>query len=58
MTALRCTCGGDVHRPIPHRCPHCGARIRGVRRRLPWGLLLVPLMFAALLAFVYWYLSP
>lgn len=58
MSVLRCACGGAIERPIPLRCPHCGARIRGVRKRLPLGLLLVPLMFVVLIVFVYWYLMP
>jgi hypothetical protein len=58
MPVLRCACGGVVERPIPVRCPHCGARIQGVRKRVPLALLLIPLMFAALMAFAYLWLGP
>jgi len=52
-----CQCGGEIARPIPMRCPHCGAVIVGMR--LPWWkvaspLLGVALMFAALLLYVWW----
>ena len=31
-TRLQCPCGGVIQPPVPERCPHCGARIGGVRR--------------------------
>jgi hypothetical protein len=55
---LVCECGGEIGRPLPLHCPHCGARLVGVRRR--WSSILVPIlaiggMFAALVAFVWWW---
>ncbi|MCA9267993.1 MAG: hypothetical protein KDA41_05955 [Planctomycetales bacterium] len=52
-----CACGGELRRPVPSHCPHCGARIAAVRRRmwpLVWPLLLIAGMFAALLAYLAW----
>ena len=57
---ITCECGGVLTRPIPETCPHCGARIVAVKRRL-WPrilpLAIVALMFAALIAFVCWLAS-
>lgn len=48
-----CQCGGELQRPIPPSCPHCGHRIVEVRRRiLP---TLIPVLTIALL-FVLMYL--
>jgi hypothetical protein len=54
---LTCDCGGELPRPLPRICPHCGGQIVGVRRRwwaLALPLLLVLSMFASLAAFVWW----
>ncbi len=52
-----CACGGELSRPIPKCCPHCGADIVAVRRRW-WPLVLpavlVVLMFAALAVYLWW----
>jgi hypothetical protein len=57
---ITCECGGVLTRPIPETCPHCGARIVAVKRRM-WPrilpLVMVALMFAALIAFVCWLAS-
>jgi len=48
---LVCECGGEITRPIPARCPHCGAVLTGVRRALTPAilrLLLIAAMFAVL----------
>ena len=55
-----CECGGELPRPMPHVCPHCGAVISSVRRRV--GPLIVQLIivittFAVLIAFLAWLLS-
>lgn len=55
-----CACGGQLSRPLPPVCPHCGAVITGVRRRaVPAvaGLLLVLAMFGLLLLFAWWMLA-
>ena len=58
MTRYVCQCGGviEADRPPP-KCPHCGARIGRVRTRGRWlpGVV-IGLLFAALLAFVFWLL--
>lgn len=41
-TRLVCQCGGEVPRPLPPNCPHCGRIITGVRR--PRGAWLWPLV--------------
>ncbi len=55
-----CQCGGELRRPIPKKCPHCGAQITAIKRRgLPSFLpvVIVILMFAAMLAYLYWLVS-
>jgi len=48
---MTCECGGQIDRPIPSHCPHCGARIVGVRRT--WlSLLLPPLIVVDMFASV------
>ena len=55
-----CDCGGELSRPLPKICPHCGDEIVAVRRRL-WPVVLpvfiVGAMFASLAAFVWWLTS-
>jgi hypothetical protein len=57
---LMCECGGLLSRPLPDNCPHCGARIVGVRRRL-WTMVLplvvVVAMFSGLIWFFFWLLK-
>jgi len=57
---IECDCGGELMRPLPTVCPHCGARIIAIRRRR-WPLLVAFLiigsMFAALIAYLRWILS-
>lgn len=56
MRRLVCQCGGRIVGPVPSHCPHCGARIAGVRRRLDLaGPLVVAAMFLALVAFLVWF---
>ncbi len=54
---LVCECGGQLDRPIPKACPHCGAILAGVKVRI-WpavlGLLLILAMFAVLVGFAIW----
>ena len=55
-----CACGGELRRPLPVHCPHCGAQISGVRRplwSLVWPLLAIMLMFAAIIAYLWWLLG-
>jgi hypothetical protein len=50
---ITCECGGEIERPIPPHCPHCGAQIVGVRRSTGGWLLAVLVIggvFAALVA--------
>lgn len=52
-----CGCGGRLSRPLPKVCPHCGAKIVGVRRRiwpLVWPAAVIVLLFAALAALLWW----
>lgn len=36
-TRMVCQCGGEVPRPLPSHCPHCGRLITTVRAsRLAW----------------------
>jgi len=56
-----CDCGGELPRPLPRVCPHCGGHIVRVRRR--WWTIALPLLiivaiFAALVTFVAWMTSP
>lgn len=54
---ITCGCGGDLSRPLPKVCPHCGAEIEGVRYRLwprIYPLLIIALMFVGLVAYVVW----
>jgi hypothetical protein len=58
MRRLTCSCGGEVSRPLPRHCPHCGKRITRVRRRIDWlGPLIVVLLFAAIVALLVWLTS-
>ena len=55
MRRLTCACGGEVPRPLPTNCPHCGRRITRVRRKADWiGPLVVVLLFAALIVLLIW----
>jgi len=53
-----CQCGGELPRPLPAKCPHCGAVLGRVRRSL-WSQLYPPLivagLFTAVVAFVVWW---
>ena len=52
---IHCDCGGELARPVPSRCPHCGRVIAGVRRRRRSALLplvAVSLLFAMLVAYL------
>ena len=54
-TKIVCQCGGEIGRPVPTHCPHCGARIVGFRTSLISTLippLVVGVLFAALVAVV------
>ncbi|HUG68830.1 MAG TPA: hypothetical protein VMM76_13870 [Pirellulaceae bacterium] len=54
-----CECGGELPRPLPHVCPHCGAVISSVRRSatpLIVQLIVVTATFAALVGFLAWLL--
>lgn len=55
-----CECGGELPRPLPHACPHCGAVISSVRQsRSPFirQLLIILATFAALVGFLMWLLT-
>ena len=57
---ITCQCGGSLTRPLPEKCPHCGARIVGVRRSiwpLVWPVLVIILMFAALAGLLWWWVG-
>jgi hypothetical protein len=55
MRRLTCSCGGELSRPLPIHCPHCGKRITRVRRRTDWlGALIVLLLFAAVVLLLIW----
>jgi hypothetical protein len=55
MRRFHCTCGGVISGPLPRRCPHCGARITGVRRKIDWlGPAIVVLLFAAVVLLAFW----
>jgi len=60
LEKLVCQCGGEIKRPIPKKCPHCGAQITGVKQRL-WPLILpvlaILLMIAALIGFVWFWVN-
>ena len=51
-----CDCGGEITRPIPSNCPHCGAQIVGTRKSV-WSwlqpVLIVGALFVALIAGLY-----
>jgi hypothetical protein len=54
---IRCGCGGQLHRPLPRECPHCGRRIVQVRRK--WWSAILPILavlflFAVLVAYLFW----
>ena len=56
---IACDCGGELPRPMPIRCPHCGRPIVAIRRRrwpLAMAVLIIGLIFAALLAYLRWLL--
>lgn len=52
-----CDCGGRLNRPIPPKCPHCGATIGAIRQNY-WPLavaaLVIGSLFAVLVGFVWW----
>ncbi len=55
-----CECGGELPRPMPHVCPHCGAVISSVRRSFApmiLQIIIAIVAFAALIAFLMWLLS-
>lgn len=55
-TRLICDCGGEVPRPLPPNCPHCGRIIKAVRRpplAFLWPALVIGGMFGLLLVGVY-----
>lgn len=55
-----CSCGGELRRPLPVHCPHCGAAIVGVRRPLwsiVWPLATILLMFAVIIGYLWWLLG-
>jgi hypothetical protein len=57
---LVCACGGEVPRPLPPSCPHCGKPISGVRRpvwSLVWPLAVIILLFAVLVGYLWWLLG-
>ena len=55
MRRLTCSCGGELSRPLPTHCPHCGKRITRVRRKTDWlGPLIVALLFAAVVLLLIW----
>jgi hypothetical protein len=57
---ITCVCGGEITRPIPLHCPHCGATIARVQYRwwsLIWPVLVILLMFAGLLGFLAWFIG-
>jgi uncharacterized paraquat-inducible protein A len=50
---LICHCGGEVPRPVPPNCPHCGRIITHVHRSplaWLWPLVVIGGFFALLLA--------
>lgn len=55
-----CECGGELTRPIPHKCPHCGAIVAAVRQRLwprVFPVLLVGSLFTAMIVYLWWLLN-
>ncbi len=51
QSRLVCECGGEISRPIPPNCPHCGRIIASVRRPAIawlWPLIAIGLLFALL----------
>jgi hypothetical protein len=55
-TRIICQCGGEVPRPIPPTCPHCGKVIASVRRPVGawlWPILVIAGFFALLLGGVF-----
>ncbi|MEO2021989.1 MAG: hypothetical protein ABGX05_09175 [Pirellulaceae bacterium] len=51
---VRCACGGDLSRPLPRKCPHCGASITGVRVS-KWPLIMPVLVIGGCFATLLWY---
>ncbi len=55
---ITCDCGGELSRPLPVHCPHCGKLLTSVKHsRLPLvkGLLVIGATFAVLAGFL-WFL--
>ena len=55
-TRLVCQCGGEISRPIPPKCPHCGKIIASIRRPAAawlWPILVIGGFFGLLLAGVF-----
>ncbi|MBI1900689.1 MAG: hypothetical protein HYS13_06210 [Planctomycetia bacterium] len=51
----RCPCGAELPSPLPAKCPQCGNRIVGIRRRGKYlGPAIVVVIFAALVVFLIW----
>jgi hypothetical protein len=59
MRPYVCQCGGVIVGPRPHHCPHCGAKIKRFRQRVNvWPLVIIAVLFAAVLAFLFWLVNP
>ena len=53
---ISCGCGGELSRPIPAKCPHCGAQITRVRRSFApqvLGILVIVTLFVVLIGVLY-----
>lgn len=54
-----CQCGGQLPRPVPRVCPHCGAAITTLRSSSwpwVWQVLSVAAVFGLLVGFLCWLL--
>ena len=51
---IRCGCGGELRRPVPRKCPHCGAAITGIRVS-KWQMILPVLVISGCFAALLWY---
>ena len=50
---IHCGCGASLTRPLPSKCPECGALITAIRHRR-WPQMVSLLLFAAMLAGLMW----
>lgn len=50
---IRCDCGGELHRPVPRKCPHCGAPITVRYNLLP--VIMAALVIGGSFAILLWY---